>query len=174
MIKKSATLFFISFVFVGTYLFLTKEKIIETESKPKLEDAFIETEQSWTKEKDDYNNFYLLFDEVELTTRNFYGILNNNFEIKEIYPYINPLYENRFRIKKYVFNSSESSLSSFFKLYRDNLKDLTLDEEITKIDVYGIKIRLVLSHVKNEEMLKLLEAYPNIKYSFDNNKFYKI
>jgi hypothetical protein len=128
----------------------------------------------------DFNDFYLLFDEFKLNSKNFVNIFaffDNSSEItvKELHPYINPLYQNNLNdyVGKITFLNKDllAGLNTAYEKYINILTDYGYDEEISKIDINGIDIRMVLIHCSNQKLYQFLSLYPNIKYNLtiDNN-----
>jgi hypothetical protein len=134
------------------------------------------------KHPNDYNDVYLLFDEYKLTTNNFiklFSNLNNSNEIKikTLYPYFNPLYENNLKhyISSFSFlnNNLLLGINTLYEKYYNVLQDYGYHEEMTKVDIDGIRIRIVLVYVNNLELYNFLNTYPNIKYSYNIDGNYK-
>lgn len=122
-----------------------------------------------------YKQIYILFENNILTTKNFEDYFRN-FQVLEIYPYVNPIYANKIRPNyKYVFNhkSHAYDLSEFQQGYIKTIRNLGLISEANGYQLNGIIIQKVLIHTTVENMTLMLKDIPRIKYSFELNGIYK-
>lgn len=113
----------------------------------------------------DYSNYLIDFKD-ELSTKNFknkFSILkNNDYQIKKIYPNINEIWPNN--IKEELSEYSFDNLENFITNYIDKLKKYNLSEEISNVDISGIRINRVLIYTSKENIKKLKSQYNNIEY----------
>jgi hypothetical protein len=120
----------------------------------------------------DINDFYLLFDSYKLDSKNFVQILSffNNYDYKiiEVYPYINPMYQtmlnNIYKIE-YSGKSFEDGIANIYNRYMSELDKYRLSEEIDKILVNGIRIRMIKINLSNDILTEFLRKYSGVKYS---------
>jgi len=109
---------------------------------------------------------YLIELNGSLSTKNFNEFLNilntNEEQIKKIYPYYNRTWNKN--IKNDLTQYSYDNLNNFIEYYKNQLKQNNLDEEISNIDIYGIKIEKVLIYTTEHNIEKLKQAYPIIEY----------
>ena len=83
----------------------------------------------------------------------------DNIKILEIYPYINPIYKKIINMSSYSFNtilSNKKNISNFTTKYLYLLKKNTLNEELTKYSLNGIKINKVKIYASNNDINNLL------------------
>lgn len=124
---------------------------------------------------DDYTfqDYYLLFDEYNLDTSNFiqtFTFFNDNnyeYKIKEIIPYINPLYEHSFKDKKFLYYSDDLGkiLEEFYTCY--------LEINDPEIKINKINIQAMSIHTANKYMLEFLKINKSIKYRTSTEQAYK-
>jgi hypothetical protein len=129
-----------------------------------------------------FNNYYLLFDQYKLNTKNFIKIFsffnqyNYEYHIMAIYPYINPLYQSiltkieRISLKNYNLNNI---LDQFYQTYTNELTKYNLDYELESSFVNGITIRMIKIYTSNEALYTFLNKYPTIKYSLNPSGIFK-
>lgn len=171
---------------VSLNIYLTKTDIVidDTVSKIVSEKVINYLDIDFFLDKPlDFNDYYLLFDEIKLTSNNFISMFSSlplkEIDIKKIYPYISPRYENS--LNKYIgvinFDSSDikKGLNDAFNKYLNALNNYGLDDEINKINVHGLRIRMVLINAQNKMMYDFLNNHPKIKFSFKlEGPYYKI
>jgi hypothetical protein len=171
-------LFIIFVISVSLNIYFYKSDIAKDDTASKMiEDSVMKNENTnniFTEKPSDYNDFYLLFDELQLTTKNFINIFSQldhkELTIKKVYPYINPLHEANLRgdLGELTFlgnNNMAEGLNSLIEHYLNALNDYGLDDEMDKVNMYGVYIRVVLVNVSNKTMHDFLTNYPNVKYS---------
>jgi hypothetical protein len=126
---------------------------------------------------DDYtfNDYYLLFDDYNLSTNNFINTFsffkNKKYEYKviEIVPYVNPNYIDLFRNKKFLYYSDDLNYilykfsNDYLKIYEDNNEDINIRE---------INIQTVRVNTANKYIKDFLSEYNKIKYKTkEGNKY---
>ncbi len=116
----------------------------------------------------DYNEYYLSFDENEITTKNFLDIFKDK-KILEIYPYINVSYESKVsdKLKKYQFdfNSIKNNIDKFEYNYINFIKRLGFYTESVKLKINGISIKKVKMITNIEEINVIKSIASSLKYS---------
>lgn len=120
----------------------------------------------------DRNTFYLLFDKFKLDSKNFVKVLSffddYNYKIKVVYPYINPLHESTLKnIQQinYNYNSLNAGIAGIYQKYMNELERLRLTDEIDKVYVNGIRIRMIKIEVDNEVLVKFIRQNNGVKYN---------
>ena len=134
------------------------------------------------KEPNNYNNFYLLFDKTKLNTRNFLslfkGLQKEGALIKKVYPYINPKYDDYLRTEleeiTFLNKDLESGINNVIEQFLLVLNDYGLDDEIDKVNIYGVDIRVVLVNASNKSIYNFLTKYKNVKVSDTLEGNYKL
>lgn len=118
------------------------------------------------------NDFYLLFDSYKLDSKNFVQVLSYfekyDYKIIEIYPYINPMYQTMLNdIYKidYSSKSLEDGIAQMYNAYLGELEKYRLSDEIDKVLVNGVRIRMIKINLNNEVLSVFLKKYHPIKYS---------
>jgi hypothetical protein len=120
----------------------------------------------------DINDFYLLFDNRKLDTKNFvqvFSFFNNyDYHIIEIYPYINPMYQsllkNVYKIK-YEGTDLRDGVLNIYNTYLAELDKNNLSEEMDKVLINGFKIRMVKINLNNTVVGEFINKYKGVKYS---------
>jgi len=176
-------LIFILLVIINIYASYREVITDETVTKMIEEEVFqrAKKDEAIFKRPLNYSNFYLLFDEQKLTTKNFISLFSffNKYElqIKKIYPYFNPMYEEylSYHVGEVIFLNDDitAGLNTLVEKYLTILNDYGLDEEIDKVNLNGISIRVVLINCSNQTMVKFLTKYPKIKYSYQLDGIYR-
>jgi len=140
---------------------------------------YTESRQYFLDKPNDFNNYYLLFDEIKLNTNNFISVFNafkkEELLIKKVYPYINPLYEDKLRKRIgeiYFGNNISLGINNLVNRYIDVLDEYGLDNEINKVNMYGVNIRIVLVNIRNKTMYEFLINNKNIKFSTSQDGIY--
>ena len=120
----------------------------------------------------DINDFYLLFDSYKLDSKNFVSVLSffDNFDCKiiEVYPYINPMYQNMLGgIYKIIYDGDtlNEGIANVYDIYMNELNKYRLAEETDKALVNGVKIRMLKVKVNNKTLGLFLESHEGVKYS---------
>lgn len=128
----------------------------------------------------DANDFYLLFDSYKLDSKNFDKVLSffNDPETKilEVYPYINPIYQNVLNdiyVIPYNAISLKKGIANIYNIYMNELEEYHLDDEIDKALVNGVRIRMVKVNTSNKELSSFLINYPNVKYNLTPHGLFK-
>ena len=140
--------------------------IILSVSKTKTEIVYKEITND-----NEYKEIYLFFENDILNTNNFEEYLKR-VKIIKIYPYINPIYENKIKPNySYSFNYKNHSynLEKFKNDYIKKLTTIGLMNEVNEIQIKGITIKKVLVYSNLEELNELIKN-KNIKYEIKNNK----
>ncbi|MDD4035731.1 MAG: hypothetical protein PHS45_00140 [Bacilli bacterium] len=188
MRKKSYKLLPLIIVFILTIainIFYNRPTMVTDETVTKIIDDSI---FKYVKNKDllkdpyNYNNFYLLFDERKLNTRNFISLLSDfkreGGSIKKVYPYINPKYDDYLKTELGAINflnrDLESGINNVVEQFLLVLNDYGLDDEIDKVNIYGIDIRVVLVNASNRSIYNFLTKYKNVKVSDTLDGNYKL
>ncbi len=172
---------------VSINIFYVKKDVVidDTVSKIISDKVFnyLDRELFFLDRPSDFNDFYLLFDDYKLSTKNFINVFqhfrDDQLIVKRIYPYINPMYENYLNdyIGEIIFINEDlkSGLNSKLEKYISILDNYGLDDEINKVNVFGVNIRVVLINTSNKSMYNFLINNPNIKFSMMlDGPFYKI
>jgi hypothetical protein len=130
----------------------------------------------------DFNSFYLLFDTYQLSSKNidnlfkYYKDNDYEYQIEAIYPYINPLYEDKLsKVKEIIFggNTLLSGINNFIITYINELNKNKLDGEVDRVNASGISIRMIKINTSNQSMFEFLKKYSNIKYNLSSTGIFK-
>ena len=113
----------------------------------------------------DYDNYLIDFKD-ELNTKNFkekFSILeNNDYQIKKLYLNINETWNNN--VKKELSEYSFDNFENFITNYIEKLKKYNLSDEISDVDISGVRINKVLIYTSKKNIEKLKSQYNNIEY----------
>jgi len=185
--KNSSMLLLVIFIFgLSMHLFFQKKDIVIDETVSQIINDrvfnYIDSNKYFLNSPNDFNNYYLLFDEIKLNTNNFIQIFNifkeDELMIRKIYPYINPEHENR--LKKHIgeinfSNNEDDNINKIVTKYINALNQYGLDEEINKVNIHGVSIRIVAVNVKNKAMYNFLVNNKKVKFSTSlYGNYYKI
>lgn len=150
------------------------------EDKPNAYEVIKYMNNDLNEYPNDYNDVYLLFDDYKLDSKNFVKVLsyfdNHPFHIKEVYPYINPMYQSMLSgISKITYNyeSLTEGIAGVYKTYLNELEKYRLAEEIDKILANGIKIRMIRVNTNNKAVKLFLLKYKGVRYSFSLDGIFK-
>ena len=127
------------------------------------------------------NDFYLLFDSYKLDSNNFEQVLSffdgyDYYKISKVYPYINPLYQSILKnisVITYDGHTLKDGISNIYNKYMAELEEYRLSDEIDKVLVNGIQIRMIKVKVNNEVLRLFLQKYNNVKYSLSPYGLFK-
>lgn len=150
MTKSKTSIF--SIIFIS---FLITNYIYFIIPKEKVKTVFYELTEIVDNDND-YNYYYIEF-KNGINTKNFNKInemFNNlEYEIIEIYTTPNAHFNKKLqnKLKKYSYDN----INNYIKYYIEFLKKYNLDEEITNVEVFGIKIDKILIYTskKNIEII---------------------
>lgn len=129
-----------------------------------------------------FNDYYLLFDQYKLNTKQFIGLFsflekgNYEYQIMALYPYLNPLYKNKLiKIESVGVKAGSLGevLAEFYQIYRSELDYHNLDWEVETSVIKGVPLRLVKINTSNEALYYFLNKYPLIKYSLQIDGLFK-
>lgn len=123
---------------------------------------------------DDYNVFYLNLEEEDITTLNFNKYVTHNMDIISITPYVNPIYKDKISNLKYNFStlSYKSNINNFTKYYKKTIDDSGYLDNLSEIEVNGIKINEVEVYALGSDIVDLIYQKPKIKYkNFLNDNY---
>ncbi len=114
---------------------------------------------------EDYNVFYLELKEEDINTSNILKLIPSSVDIISITPYINPIYENKLKLKyNFISNiSSKKNIENFIKYYKDTIKSLNYIDDLNNIDINGIKINEAVVFARGSDIIKIMNS-KNIKY----------
>lgn len=117
------------------------------------------------EEVEDYHLYHVHTERENIRTTNFLEIFSS-FEIVSIFPYINPLYENKFSKKEYVFQYEEidKNIEDFTKKYLTTLKNLPYQRDYVTSYIEGIKLVSVKMYANKSMLQNLSKNYPSITY----------
>lgn len=125
-------------------------------------------------------DYYLLFDNYKLDTKNFVEVLSNlikfDARIIAVYPYINPMYQSLLKeINKinYTTFSLDKGITKMYETYMSELEGHGLTDEIDKVLVNGIRIRMIKANVNNEVLYNFLRNHIGVKYSLSATGLFK-
>lgn len=129
---------------------------------------------------DNVSDYYLLFDEFKLDSNNFTYVLSfldkYSYEIIEVYPYINPIYQDKLEsISKIIYNSKslDNGISIIYNKYLKVLEDNYLTDEVDKTLVNGVRIRMIRININSASLREFLSKYNDIKYSTTASGLFK-
>jgi hypothetical protein len=151
-----------------------------TEDKPDAYEVIKYINNNLANYPDEYNDFYLLFDQFKLDSNNFDDILSfldaYEYKIIEVYPYINPMYQSMLddiSIIPYRSNTLNEGISTIYKTYMKELEDNHLNEEIDRVLINGIRIRMIKINTSNNTLNIFLNKFNTIKYSTNKYGLFK-
>ena len=140
----------------------------------KIEPVSINVEANFSLE--DYNVFYLDLSEEGITTLNLHKYIPSSVDIIAITPYVNPIYKDKIKSMKYSFANNISykrNINNFVKFYKDTIKNTGFIDDISYIDVDGIKIEELEVYAKGSDIINVLYVKDKIKYKTVLNGIYK-
>ncbi|HHX16806.1 MAG TPA: hypothetical protein GX725_02740 [Mollicutes bacterium] len=169
MFKKSFIV--ILFILVGSIFLVNFENQI-IEEKPDAYEVIKYMNNDLYDFLDKEDNVYLLFDTFKLDSNNFVKVISffNKYEyrLEEIYPYINPMYQSmleKVSVIKYSGTDLKDGINNAYNIYMKALERQYLSEEVDKILVNGMRIRMLKIRAKNNVILSFLRRYPDVKFS---------
>lgn len=170
--KYLISIFVFSLILVG----FLKTKIVDENNTEKLvlKQGSELVNINW--EKEDFEHFYLLFDEQPLNTKNFVSIMNClssvEYKLLGIYPYISPLYDEQLRNIEYISmyeNDAYKAIETFYNRYLMETNNLKIDLLVNSAEINGIDIRMVKIETSYYGIKTMLNKFPSIKYSMNPN-----
>ncbi|HHT37795.1 MAG TPA: hypothetical protein GXZ95_00065 [Mollicutes bacterium] len=169
MIKRASIL--ILFLLLISFIAIDSD-IQVVEEKPQAYEVIKYMNTDFYTQPEEVTDFYLLFDTFKLDSNNFVKILsffnNHEYKIIEIYPYINPMYESILKdvsVIKYNGNTLKEGILKAYNIYLKKLENNYLSEEIDKVLVNGMRIRMIKINVRNNVLSLFLRRYPTVKFS---------
>jgi hypothetical protein len=121
---------------------------------------------------DKFRDYYLLFDTFKLDSNNFVNVLSffdkYEYNIKEIYPYINPMYQNILgNTSKIIYKSTSlnEGIRLVYNTYLRVLEDNKLTDEIDRVLINGVRIRMIRINTSYNILNMFLKHYLEIKYN---------
>jgi hypothetical protein len=122
------------------------------------------------------NDFYVLFDSYKLDSKNFVLVLSffddYDYKITEIYPYINPMYNqllSEIETMSYNHFNLGDGIADIYNRYMKKLEEYRLSDEIDKVLVNGVRIRMIKINITNDIMASFIKKYPGVKYSLTSS-----
>lgn len=142
------------------------------ENKPDAYEVIKYMDNDLSEYPNNYSDVYLLFDSYKLDSKNFVEVLsyfdNHTYRIKEVYPYINPMYQTMLsgvnRIP-YDYDNLTEGIAGIYKTYLNELEEYRLTEEMDKVFVNGVRIRMLKINANNQVLKSFLKKYKGVKYS---------
>jgi hypothetical protein len=132
------------------------------------------------KNEYDFSDFYLLFDDYHLSTKNMESLFSffiNRYEYKiiTVYPYVNSIYKNVLNNINLTYKGSTliEGINNLYKDYLHILESNDLDDEIDKLYQSGLGIKIIHMNTSNLAMYNFLNEYKNIKYSLSFGETFK-
>lgn len=110
--------------------------------------------------------YQIILENNEVNTNNFVKYFIN-YQVESISPYIHPLYKNKAKpIQEFTFDYTTmgSNIEKFTKKYISFLEKKGYKQEALKARLSGIIIEKVVIYSEEEEIIKLKEWLPNLKY----------
>ena len=114
-------------------------------------------------EDEDYSIYEIYFEKGELNTNN---ILNRfkNIQVLTIYPYINPIYSEKIKLKSYSFQN-DFDIEKFKNKYIKELEESGFKNEAVNINLEGISLVKVKVYSKEAILQENNFNYKKIIYS---------
>lgn len=147
------------------FLILAVIMVLNIEIKRDVSPVFNEGESESISPDDNFKIHKLDVSNINLTTLNFKDFFYNIGKDIVVYPEINKIYKKKLRDVYYRFpnDNIEYNIKKFHKYMSDIYKKNAFINEISKINIRGIKISRVDLYASSFEIKKLLENHPEIK-----------
>ena len=123
---------------------------------------------------EDYNVFYLNLEEEDINSSNLSKYITSDMTIISINPFINPIYSEKIGSLKYKFTteSYKKNMSNFIKYYKKSIKDYGFLDDLSYIDVNGIKLNEIEIYARGSDIVNFIYQKPKTKYKNFLNESY--
>lgn len=117
-------------------------------------------------EENTSQTYYLDFSNTTLTTKNFEEYFDSSYQVIQVLPVLNPLYESKLGKVAYTFQpiSISYNLNQFEKYLESVLQKNGYLQDLEKIPYQGVRIREVVAYLNSTQVHQLVKKNPKVKY----------